>query len=215
MELLRWTLEITQVCKDISKYSAIFKVIDFFEKADLQRVKPIKRNIGWKLNGAVLRSRHRNSSLKASRKCVQYNYPDSVELMDTPAVKKVPCADKRSYGAQDNKRRTHQSRKIYGSKRSPISIYRLPIEGKTSEEGLSVYNEEGGTFPDGMPSTKRSRHPRSPVKVSEYPSSEFSKEMYRRVFELIDGSDGSTPNNDTNSEDEKILTKDDAKELVV
>lgn len=36
--------------------------------------------------------------------------------------------------------------------------------------------------------------------------------MYRRVFEWIDGSDGSTPSNDTNSEEVlKILTKDDVK----
>lgn len=178
----------------------------FFEEADLQRVKPTKRNIDWKVTEAVLKSRNRDPSLRASRKCVQYSYPDSAELMATPVEKKVPCGDEKSNDVQDNKRRTYQRRGIYGSNQRSISVYRLPREGKSSEEGLSVYNEEGAT--------KRSRHPRSPVKVSEYPSSEFSKEMYRRVFEWI-GSDGSTANNDTNSEEEKILTKDDTKELVV
>lgn len=186
----------------------------FFEEADLQRVKPTKRNIGWKVTEAVLKSRNRDPSLRASRKCVQYSYPDSAELMATPVEKKVPCGDEKSNDVQDNKRRTYQRRGIYGSNQRPISVYRLPRKGKSSEEGLSVYNEEGGTFSDGMASKKRSRHPRSPVKVSEYPSSEFSKEMYRRVFEWI-GSDGSTANNDTNSEEEKLLTKDDIKELVV
>lgn len=120
-----------------------------------------------------------------------------------PLVKQVPCGDERSHDAKTG---------IGGSKQSPISVYRLPIEGKSSEEGLSVYNEDQSTFTDEIDSTKRSRHPRSPAKVSEYPSSEFSKEMYRRVFEWIDGSDGSTPSNDTNSEEVlKILTKDDVK----
>lgn len=114
-------------------------------------------------------------------------------------VKQVPCGDERGHDTKSG---------IGGSKQSPISVYRLPIEGKSSEEGLSVYNEDDGTLTDGIRSTKHSRHPRSPA--SEYPSSEFSKEMYRRVFEWI-GSDGSTPNNVTNSEEEEILTKDDVK----
>lgn len=113
-----------------------------------------------------------------------------------PLVKQVPCGDERSHDAKTG---------IGGSKQSPI-------EGKSSEEGLSVYKEDQSTLTDEIHSTKRSRHPRSTAKVSEYPSSEFSKEMYRRVFEWIDGSDGSTPSNDTNSEEVlKLLTKDDIK----
>lgn len=117
-------------------------------------------------------------------------------MRGTPLVKQVPCGDERSHDAKTG---------IGGSKQSPI-------ESKSSEEGLSVYNEDQSTLTDEIHSTKRSRYPRSTAKVSEYPSSEFSKEMYRRVFEWIDGSDGSTPSNDTNSEEVlKILTKDDVK----
>lgn len=143
---------------------------------------------------------------------MHYTYQQSAGVPVPPIVEDVPCESE--WNSRTKHGRPNHRTKLADRKEGYIVVYYLPIESQSPENGLndgrevsrlrrslvttinedklhSVYDSSEQLMAIAS-DEKFSDHPgplittTSAEKLPDYPSSAFSKEMYKRIFSFVD-----------------------------